>query len=187
MPKRIALGCQVSCDDGSCGRITRIVIEKATSRVTHVVVEPEHRSGLGRLVPTSLVNADTGSISIPYTSAQFNALPRAEEIEYLPGGSGAAELEAYDSYYKPFVGIEDASTPLAANASGVVLRDMPPKGTVELRPGQELRTTNGPVGRVKGVLTDDTWRINFLLLRERNRWIPRVAVVPFNQVSGPVV
>jgi hypothetical protein len=164
-----------------------VVIDPVVSTVTDIVVEPVHRSGLGRLVPMSLVITNGDAISLDCNSVGFESLPCAEETDYLPGGSGPAELQAFDAYFRPFVGIEDPSDPLAANASGVIVRDTPPRGTLELRKDQQWCAQSRPVGRVVGITTDKAWRINFVLLRERKHWMPRVHVVPFNRASGPIL
>ena len=88
MRNRVLLGSNVSCDDGLCGKVARVVIDPATSTVTGFVVEPLHRSGLGRLVPTSSVTIDSDAISIASSSACFEDFPSAEETDYTPGGSG---------------------------------------------------------------------------------------------------
>jgi hypothetical protein len=42
----IAMGTAVSCTDGTCGRVTRVVIDPIAQVLTHLVVGP--RSGSGR-------------------------------------------------------------------------------------------------------------------------------------------
>ena len=46
-----AIGAEVDCADGPWGRLDRVVVDPLTRSVTHLVVEPRHRRGLGRLVP----------------------------------------------------------------------------------------------------------------------------------------
>jgi hypothetical protein len=42
-----------------CGKVTRVVVDPVARVVTHLVVEPRHRPGLGRLVQLDLVDAAT--------------------------------------------------------------------------------------------------------------------------------
>ena len=39
------IGAGASCTDGVCGQVTRVVVDPLTRAVTHLVVEPKHRSG----------------------------------------------------------------------------------------------------------------------------------------------
>jgi PRC-barrel domain protein len=56
------IGPRASCSDGSCGEVTRLVIDPADGTVTHLVITPEHRREAGRLVPVDLVDAVDGEI-----------------------------------------------------------------------------------------------------------------------------
>jgi NADH:ubiquinone oxidoreductase subunit D len=52
------IGAEARCRDGYCGEVIRVVMDPLTRTVTHLVVEPEHRQGLGRLVPLELVETE---------------------------------------------------------------------------------------------------------------------------------
>ena len=45
------LGSSVSCRDGPCGELTRIVVDPGPRSVTHLVVTPPQRGEAARLVP----------------------------------------------------------------------------------------------------------------------------------------
>ncbi len=49
------IGAKVDCRDGECGEVIRLVVDPLVGEVTHIVVEPKHREGIGRLVPLALV------------------------------------------------------------------------------------------------------------------------------------
>ena len=49
-----AMGATASCVDGPGGKVSRVIIDPATETVTHLVIEPKHRFGVGRLVPLEL-------------------------------------------------------------------------------------------------------------------------------------
>ena len=49
-----AMGATASCVDGLAGNVSRVIIDPATQTVTHLVIEPKHRLGVGRLVPLDL-------------------------------------------------------------------------------------------------------------------------------------
>ena len=82
------IGTDASCSDGICGEVRRVVVDPVAQAVTHLVVEPKARQGLGRLVPLDLVDATNGEIRIRCTAAEFEKLQPAEETQFLPGNSG---------------------------------------------------------------------------------------------------
>ena len=86
------IGSPATCSDGPCGKVSKVVVDPVARSLTHLVVEPEHRSGLGRLVPLDRVDPERGGVQLRYTLDQFDALPHAEENDFLPGGSGYAGL-----------------------------------------------------------------------------------------------
>jgi len=51
---QFTIGAEASCSDGACGEVTRVIVDPVAAAVAHLVVEPEHRRGLGRLVPLGL-------------------------------------------------------------------------------------------------------------------------------------
>ncbi len=53
--------------------------------MTHIVVEPKHREGIGRLVPLTLVASSSETVALSCTLAEFEALDFAEETHFLPG------------------------------------------------------------------------------------------------------
>ena len=51
---RLEIGNRVHCTDGVYGELADIVIDPLEKRVTHLVVQPEQRSGERRLAPIQL-------------------------------------------------------------------------------------------------------------------------------------
>ena len=54
------IGSAVSCSDGACGELRRVVVDPVARALTHLVVEPGHRRGTGRLVPVDLADSTAG-------------------------------------------------------------------------------------------------------------------------------
>src|SRR2546429_9752568 len=84
------IGADASCADGVCGEVSRVVVDPVARAVTHLVVEPKGRQGLGRLVPLDLVDAAGGEVRLLCTVAEFERLDSAEETQFLPGTRGYA-------------------------------------------------------------------------------------------------
>src|SRR6185437_1858832 len=87
---QFTIGAEASCSDGACGEVTRVIVDPVAESVTHLVVEPEHRRGLGRLVPLGLIDATSGEVRLSCTQAEFGKLEPAEGTRFIPGSSGNA-------------------------------------------------------------------------------------------------
>ena len=73
------MGVPASCTDGFCGNVSQFVVDSATLVVTHLIVEPDRHSGVGKLVPVGLVEAADDSVEIQCDLAAFDALADAED------------------------------------------------------------------------------------------------------------
>jgi hypothetical protein len=111
---QFAIGAEVSCTDGVCGRVRWVVVDHSAEawRITHLVVEPAHRVGLARFVPLHLVggvDGVSGDITLDFTIDQFERLDSAENTEFVPGTGaypvyGPAQIIAQPYYTdEPFV------------------------------------------------------------------------------------
>jgi hypothetical protein len=82
------LGVPASCTDGFCGNVTHFVVDSSTLVVTHLIVEPELGSRVGKLVPIRLVEPADDGAEIQCDLAAFDALADADESmpSSLPSG-----------------------------------------------------------------------------------------------------
>jgi hypothetical protein len=192
------LGADVRCADGDCGLIKSLVINPGDDTVTHLVVEPAHRQGLGKLVPLRLVDtgvadAAKGEVRLRCTMAGFGQLDPAEATYFFPGDE---EYEIYRlepvvswPYYAP-PGTTPPGAPSRpddpAEVTQVVTVDTVPDqlpGEDEVSRGERVHATDGDIGHVQGIVVDTgSGRVNSVLLREghllgrRTVFIPRSAV-----------
>ena len=178
------IGSAAACSDGPCGAVSRVVVDPVAREVTHLVIEPEHRSGLGRLVPLGLVEADHEGVRLRCTLQEFDELPDAEETDFLPGGSGYQDYAAHEAYYWPFYGLEGGVDPGFANASGIVTRDALPPGEVGVRRGERVHATDGEIGRVDGLVVESTHgHVTHVLLEEGHLWGRKQVAIPISAVA----
>ena len=49
------IGAHVSCSDGACGKLNRVVLDPVARILTHLVVQPRAAIERARLVPIELV------------------------------------------------------------------------------------------------------------------------------------
>ena len=97
------LGADVRCADGACGTLKSLVLNPGDDVVTHLVVEPGHGQGLGRLVPLSLAHTalsgtDRGEVRLDCAMSDFEALDPAEETYLSPGVEDSRPGESMASW-----------------------------------------------------------------------------------------
>ncbi len=184
------IGVEVTCSDGTCGDLRRVVIDPVARVLTHLVVEPKHRQGMGRLVPVDLVEATAEEIRLRCSRAEFDALENAEETHFLPEageqmGYGAGQAVAW-----PYYGLGGAMGGIGmggmgmANTPQVMIDDRVPAGEVEVRRGEHVHATDGNIGRVQGLVIDPTdHHVTHVLLEQGHLWGKREITIPIGAVK----
>jgi sporulation protein YlmC with PRC-barrel domain len=169
MPEaQLVLGVQVTCTDGKCGVLQSLVVDPAGPRVTHIVVEPEHRIGLGRLAPIGLVVSSDEVAELSCDLAAFNALPEAESTEVVQDLSAGYIFLHATVLERPEI------------------HDVLPEGEAGLRSGTEVLATDGAIGAVGGLLTggDDHQVTSVLVTEGRLLWGHKTVVIPVSAVTS---
>jgi hypothetical protein len=115
---QFTIGAEATCSDGTRGKVTRVIVDPIAEAVTHLAVEPDHREGLSRLVPLSLVDATSGQIRLGCTKAEFDKLEPAEETRFIPGTSGYAAYGPGEIGYWPYYGLGGGAGLGAGGISG---------------------------------------------------------------------
>lgn len=173
-----SIGSSVSCSDGHCGELRRVVIDPGARTLTHLVVEPKHGKTSGRLVPVDLVDSSDGEIRLRCTLAEFHGLEEAEETQLLSSlddGWDASEPTLSDPSRIRALGYNTGPRP--------VVRDRVPEGEVEVRRGEHVHATDGEIGRVHGFVIDPTDdRVTHVLLAEGHLWGHKQVAIPISAV-----
>ena len=73
------IGANASCTDGACGQVSRVIIDAATTTVTHLVIEPEDKHQPDRLVPLDLLAQRERSLAPLLGSGVLPARQRRKE------------------------------------------------------------------------------------------------------------
>jgi hypothetical protein len=182
------IGASVSCSDGLCGQVSRVVINPVAQTMTHLVVEPEHRQGLGRLVPLDLVTGEAADLRLTCTLADFQQLDSAEDTQFIPGSSGYAaygpdQVVAWP-YYGLGGGVGMGPGSDLAGVSQTVTYDTVPPGEVSVRRGEHVHATDGNIGRVQGlVIEPGSHHVTHVLLQEGHLWGRKDVAIPISAVS----
>ena len=168
-----AMGAAASCVDGPGGKVSRLIIDPATETVTHLVIQPKQRLGVGRLVPLDLVDTTAGDIRLRCTVEEFCELEPAQETELIDdvtAGLGIGGLNA------PMGVISPVQT---------ILEDVVPLGEADVDRGDPVHALDGEIGRVHGLLIDpDNHRVTHVLLEEGHLWGRKKVSIPASAVTG---
>ena len=177
------IGSEVSCVDGACGELRRVVVDPVARTLTHLVVEAKHRQGVGHLVPIDLVASAEDAIQLSCTISQFEALEDAEERRFLPGATGQWGYGQDQMLSWPYYGLG-----LGPNGTGIpapIVTDRVPVGDVEVRRGEHVAATDGPIGRVQGLVVDlADHQVTHVLLDEGHLWGKKRVAIPIGAVTS---
>ena len=186
------IGTEVTCTDGVCGELRRVVVDPIAWVVTHLVVEPPHRIKLGRLVPVDLVDTTGEGLALRCTLAQFGMLEDAEETRYLQGANGQWGYSQEEMLSLPYFGLGVGTLGVGGMGLGglgmgalaqEVNYDRLPTGQVEIRRGEHVHATDGPIGRVQGLVVDPSdHHVTHVLLEEGHLWVQQRGRDPISAV-----
>jgi sporulation protein YlmC with PRC-barrel domain len=186
------IGSDVSCSDGACGELKRVVVDPVAKALTHLVVEPKHGNGEGRLVPVDLVASAGEEIQLRCATAEFDELEHAEETQFLPGASGQwgygeGQIVSWPYYGLGMGGMGMGGMGLGNMTAGpqVIIRDRIPVGDVQVRRGEHVHATDGDIGRVQGLVVDPAdHHVTHVLLDEGHLWGKKEVAIPISAVTG---
>jgi len=168
---------RATCRDGECGEVICVVIDPVARKVTHLVVEPAHRQGLGRLVPLELVESSSDGVVLRCTMNEFEQLEFAEETDFLPRTIGYQGYNPANVLPLPYYGL---------NTVGVtppVTYDKLPLGEVSVRRNVPVHAMDGEIGKVQGIVIDPSdHHVTHVLLQEGHLWGREEVAIPVSAV-----
>jgi len=179
------IGCEVACGDGPCGELTRVVVDPVARALTHLVVEPRHKPTAGRLVPVELVeSASEERIVLRVSRSELEALDEAAVTSFLPTEASELGYEPGQVLALPYFGLGFGPRIDVPMLPHVVTHDRVPLGEVDVRRGDHVEATDGPIGRVQGLVIDPADRhVTHFLLEEGHLWGRKVVAIPIGAVA----
>lgn len=175
--EQFTIGAEVSCSDGACGKLSRVVVDPVARVVTHLIVEPRRGHELPRLVPVGLVGSTAGEIRLNCTSAEFDVLDPAEETRFIAAYEDVPNYRSTDVVAWPYYGYRGAR-------GGLETSDAIPPGEVEVRRGEHVHASDGRIGQVEGLVIDpDSHRVTHVLLQEGHLWGHKDVAIPISAVT----
>lgn len=183
---RFVIGAEVSCSDGACGQVRRVVVDPMAEAVTHLVVGPEHPHRLGRLVPVDLAGVTAGEIRLRCTLAEFARLSWAKETRFLSKSGGYLGYTPGQVFSWPYYGVGARLAPFhLGNQQQTVTYHSVPLGEVEIQRGEPVHATDGGIGQVQGLAIDPgNHHVTHVLLQEGHLWGRREVAIPIGAVAG---
>jgi sporulation protein YlmC with PRC-barrel domain len=188
---QFTIGTEASCRDGAVGKLSRVIVDPVAQAVTHLVVDPEHGVGHGRLVPLDLVQSAAGELRLRCTKTEFENLQPAEDNQYIPatdpyGGYGPAQIG-----FLPYYGLGGGMiVPGVAPGEGrirpqIITTDEVPVGEVEIRRDDAVQATDGDIGRVQGLVIDPaSHHVTHVLLQAGHLWGRKDVAIPIGAVAS---
>ncbi len=142
-------------------------------------------------MPVRLAGAAAAAIHLRCSASQFESLQEAEQTQIVAGALGdldhGQEHRLSAPYYGPGgLGLAMAiGTGLGSGTAPLrITSDRIPAGTVELRPGEHVHATDGPIGKVQGLIVlDRGHRVAHVLLGEGHLWGRRRVAIPISAVA----
>lgn len=174
---KFPLNVDVHCTDGRYGRSTRIILNPATEKITHVVVKAQTIPHKERLVPIRWIKETTPElILLGHTREEVNTLELFDQTDFVQ-----REVPYYAS--DPRLTL---LWPYAVPAKKIVsdtYRQIPP-GELAVRRGARVRAIDGNVGQVdEFVVNPETGYITHLVLREGLPWDKKQVTIPVSEIK----
>jgi len=188
-----ALGASVSCTDGSCGVLSRTILDPAARTVTHLVIVPKHHHEEGRLVPLALIESTAGEIRLRCTLAEFARLEPAEEVEVVESGYGggygqAGAVQGYGDAGTMGGGVSASGMGIGmglGHGTPVMVSHAVPVGETEVEPHESVHAVDGEIGRVEGFLVSPADnKVTHVLLQEGHLWGRKQVAIPISAVAS---
>ena len=190
--ERFDIGATVEATDGKCGKLAGVIIDPIAGRLSHLIVEPRHHHGLGKLVPVESVEADGNPIRLSCTTAAFEQLDDAEETHFEQPTDETWSYAEGEAYQLPYYGVGIVGG-VGAGGMGAVgqpavphatVTDRVPTGEVEVRRGDPVHASDGFIGKVKGLVVDPADNhVTHVLLAEGHFFGHKNVAIPIGRTA----
>jgi sporulation protein YlmC with PRC-barrel domain len=184
MDINIPIDAGVECADGVCGVSTHVVVDPASTKITHLVVRQKDLPHIERMVPVEWITQTTSNlIQLTCTKDEFGDQETFTETEYIKLDPRDYPSAAQD----PFAGGPHLypSYSIAGSERYVpVEHERVPPGELAVRRGAQVEATDGHVGRVDEFLVDPgDEHITHLIMRKGHLWGQKDVSIPISTIK----
>ena len=192
--ERFRIGAEVVATDGTCGKLTGVVIDPVARALTHLIVTPKNHHGFGRLTPLDLVESDGDPIRLNCNVARFLGLDEGEETHFLPAADETTSYAGGRAYNWPHfeLGPVGGRTESGMGAPGfghssmreAIASDRVPVGEVDVHRGDPVHASDGFIGAVEGLIVDAAdHHVTHVLLGEGHLWRRKQVAIPIGAMT----
>jgi sporulation protein YlmC with PRC-barrel domain len=180
----IPINVDVQCADGLCGRLTYVIINPITRRMTHLVVREAKTPHTKRMVPVALVVETTPNlVRMGCTRDELAKMEPFIETEYIRAEIPDVEQIPTGGYLPGEYVLWPYVIPERTEYVPVDHKRIPP-GELAVRRGARVEATDGRVGQVDEFLVDPAnGHITHLVLREGHLWGQKDVTIPISQIE----
>ncbi len=192
--KEIPLDAMVVCVDGECGKLSHVIIEQNSQKVTHFVVKVssfldshKYLVSIDRVVRTT-----PESVALNCTKEELAAMEPFTEMRFLNpitykyealkdfSEDAIANRSSYLMWSDPST-VTDMSTDIF---SMPVEKELIPDGEMAVHRGASVEATDGHIGRVEEFLLDPhDHHITHLVLAEGHLWHKKELTLPMSAIA----
>jgi sporulation protein YlmC with PRC-barrel domain len=171
----IPMKAKVQCADGPGGQPTRLIVDPANRRITHLVVKERQRPQAERLVPIRYVTDTTGDlICLRCSRRDLSDMRPLVVTEFV-----WAQMPDRDDGPR-----QNVDVPYMVPKWVKVKHKSIPRGELGLRCGARVVATDGEVGRVQEFLIDPAeCTITHLVLRAGLPWHRDAVTIPITEID----
>ena len=161
-----------------------MVVDPVAREVTHLVVEPAHRSGLARLVPLDQVE-EPGNDPAPLHHRGVREARRCRGDRFPPGRQRPRGLRRARALLLALlrIDVEGGTDPSLAMASGIVTRDLLPRAKSGYAVASASTRPTVRSARSKGLSSTRQGHVTHVLLQEGHLWGRKQVAIPVSAVQ----
>jgi len=182
------IGSQVTCQDGKCGKLRKLVVDPEIEQVTDLIVEKSFLLKKDRVIPLDLVEeASSEDIKLAIQGDQLSSFPEYQEVSFKvpePGQWDDKEFHAQQAVTWASVsnlyGME-ISRPMMPILAFRVDKGVP-EGEVLVEPGTPVWIDSNQIGQVDHMLVDqEDGKLAFLVVNQG--LLARSIIIPVTEIE----
>lgn len=176
----IQIRADVYCTDGICGRLSRLVVDRASRKLTHLVVHEPAFTGVDRIVPSEyLAGSESKAVWLSLNKAQFAGKPTFTYLasqallegegrpHYSDPQYGFAEGTHWDFAQPTPEGTAPAPSEHAQNVDVAAPKDEITRGELGVDEHIRVNSLDGSLGTLQEVVIDPgTKVVTHIVMRE---------------------
>jgi uncharacterized protein YrrD len=188
----IRLGVDIMCSDGPCGKVSKVVVARASRRVSHIVVEDQDLLEQStRLVSINkIASATSQQITLSCTKKELEEMQPFFVTRYIQNVDSEKAASLASNVYFPYSFVSFGTLQEYAevvNKTGydtVNVENITEKESA-ITTGMEIRASDGKIGNLDElVLNPENGEITHILMRKGHLWGKKEIVIPLSNVAS---